>query len=73
MYAIRSYYVNVNPSSCVVFEDSVAGIQAANAAQMTSIGIGDSSILNEARYCFKDFTEINTNFLSKLVGKTLTN
>ena len=73
VFLVASKLLNVNPSSCVVFEDSVAGIQAANAAQMTSIGIGDSSILNEACYCFKDFTEINTNFLSKLVGKTLTN
>lgn len=65
--------LNVNPEDCVVFEDSVAGIQAANIANMVSIGIGDSSILFEADFCFKDFKEINTNFLSKLVGKTLNN
>jgi len=65
--------LHVNPEDCVVFEDSLAGIQAANVANMVSIGIGDPSILSEADYCFKDFTEINTNFLSKLVGKTLTN
>lgn len=73
VFLVASKLLNVNPSNCVVFEDSVAGIQAANTAQMTSIGIGDSSILSEANYCFRDFTEINTNFLSKLVGKTLTN
>jgi len=73
VFLVASKLLNVSPEGCVVFEDSVAGIQAANAAQMTSIGIGDSSILHEACYCFKDFTEINTNFLSKLVGKTLTN
>ena len=63
--------LKVNPEDCVVFEDSVAGIQAANIAHMVSIGIGDSTILNEADFCFKDFKEININFLSKLVGKTL--
>ena len=73
VFLIASKLLNVSPEGCVVFEDSVSGIQAANVAQMTSIGIGNSSILHEARYCFKDFTEINTIFLSKLVGKTLTN
>ncbi|HEX9825071.1 MAG TPA: beta-phosphoglucomutase [Flavobacteriaceae bacterium] len=65
--------LKVDPVDCVVFEDSVAGIQAANIANMTSIGIGDKSILSEADHCFKDFTEINTDFLSQLIGKTITN
>jgi beta-phosphoglucomutase len=65
--------LKLNPEDCVVFEDSEAGIQAANIANMVSIGIGDPSILFEANFCFKDFTEINTNFLSKLIGRTLTN
>lgn len=62
-----SKLLNVNPQDCIVFEDSEAGIQAANFANMTSIGIGNSSILFEADYCFKDFTEINTDILSKLI------
>lgn len=65
--------LKTNPEDCVVFEDSVAGIKAANTGNMVSIGIGNPSILNEADYCFKDFTEIDTNFLSQLTGKTLTN
>lgn len=65
--------LDVNPEDCVVFEDSLAGIQAANIANMVSIGIGDSSVLLEADYCFKSFIEMDTDFLSKLIGKTLTN
>jgi len=65
--------LNVKPEDCIVFEDSEAGIQAANIANMISIGIGDSTVLFEADYCFKDFTEIKTNFLSQIIGKTLTN
>jgi len=53
----------------VVFEDSVAGLQAANAAGMISIGIGDKAILHEAQYSFNDFTEIETDFLQTLVNK----
>jgi beta-phosphoglucomutase len=54
--------------NAIVFEDSVAGIQAANSAKMTSIGIGDSSVLHEAKYNFKDFTFIDETFLEKLIN-----
>lgn len=53
----------------IVFEDSVAGLQAANVAGMISIGIGDKTILHEAQYNFNDFTEIHTDFLETLVNK----
>ncbi|RZJ36409.1 MAG: beta-phosphoglucomutase [Flavobacterium sp.] len=54
---------------CIVFEDSVAGIQAANIGGMTSVGIGDSKILQEAQYIFPDFTHINSTFLETLIKK----
>ena len=53
----------------IVFEDSVAGIQAANIAGMVSIGIGDEVILNEAQYNFTGFTRITNDFLNTLVNK----
>ncbi|WP_417354348.1 beta-phosphoglucomutase [Flavobacterium sp.] len=53
----------------IVFEDSVAGIQAANIANMVSVGIGHKDILNEARFNFNDFTEIDNNFLKTLVNE----
>ncbi|WP_297333996.1 beta-phosphoglucomutase [Flavobacterium sp.] len=52
----------------VVFEDSVAGVQAANIANMVSVGIGDKAVLHEAQYNFKDFTEIDTTFLQNLLN-----
>ncbi|MBY8963424.1 beta-phosphoglucomutase [Flavobacterium sp. D11R37] len=52
----------------VVFEDSVAGVQAANIANMVSVGIGDAAVLHEAQYNFKDFTEIHTTFLQNLLN-----
>ena len=54
--------------NAIVFEDSVAGIQAANIANMTSIGIGDSWVLHEAKYNFRDFTFIENSFLEKLIN-----
>jgi beta-phosphoglucomutase len=61
--------LNIKPEDCIVFEDAIAGIQAANSANMTTIGIGDKDILNEADYVFKDFTQISTKFINELIKK----
>lgn len=60
--------VGVLNENAIVFEDSVAGIQAANIANMISVGIGDATVLHEAKYNFKDFTFIDEAFLSQLIG-----
>ena len=59
--------MNLSPSNCIVFEDAVAGIEAANAANMISIGIGDKEVLSQATFIFKDFTEISTDFMKNLI------
>lgn len=61
--------VGASASNSIVFEDSVAGVQAANIAGMVSIGIGEAKTLYEAQYNFNDFTEIDTDFLQTLVNK----
>lgn len=61
--------LNIKPEHCIVFEDAIAGIQAANSANMTSVGIGDKDILSEADYVFKDFTQISTDFINELINK----
>ncbi len=58
--------LDTQPNDCVVFEDSVAGVQAANIAGMISIGIGDPEVLGEADFVFKDFTEISIEFMKEL-------
>ena len=60
--------VGVSNENAIVFEDSVAGIQAANIAKMISVGIGDATVLHVAKYNFKDFTFIDEAFLSQLIG-----
>ena len=63
--------LKIEPEDCIVFEDSVAGVQAANIANMISIGIGDRNVLHEADYVFNDFTEISVDFIDQLSGKEL--
>ena len=60
--------VFVAPEDSIVFEDSVAGVQAANSARMKSIGIGDKEILHEAEFIFADFTMINEQFIRSLIN-----
>lgn len=60
--------LGISNENSIVFEDSVAGIQAANIASMTSIGIGEANILNEAKFNFQDFTYIDEAFLNSLIN-----
>jgi beta-phosphoglucomutase len=67
VFLIAASKIKVEPENCVVFEDSVAGIQAANAADMISVGIGEKDVLNEADFIFSDFNEIKIDFINQLI------
>lgn len=60
--------LNISPTDSIVFEDSVAGVQAANIGKMTSVGIGSKTVLHEAKYIFEDFTLIDKTFIEELIG-----
>ena len=68
VFLIAANNMNIAPENCIVFEDAVAGIEAANNAKMTSIGIGEEKILKEANFNFNDFTEIDLSFIKKLLN-----
>lgn len=53
----------------VVFEDSVAGVQAANTAGMISIGLGEQDILQEADEVFTHFTDMPQDYIKTLLNK----
>jgi len=61
--------LHIDPKHAIVFEDSVAGVQAANLGEMISVGIGEETILHEANYIFKDFTEIDKSFINDLISQ----
>ncbi len=67
VFVIAAKDLGVAPENCVVFEDALAGIEAANVAGMKSVGIGDPNVLTAADYNFRDFTEIDFEFLEDLL------
>lgn len=67
VFIIAANNLNVSPADCVVFEDSQAGIKAANIAGMTSVGLGSPEVLSEADEVFKNFKEIELDFIEKLI------
>jgi beta-phosphoglucomutase len=69
VFLIAAKLLEIDPKNCIVFEDSVAGVEAANVANMISIGIGGEDVLGHADYVFKDFTEISEEFIEKLINE----
>jgi len=69
VFLLAAKLLNTKPEDSIVFEDSVAGVQAANIGGMTSVGIGDGKTLYEAKYIFKDFTLMDKSFIDDLINK----
>ena len=67
VFLLAAKLLNTKPEDSIVFEDSVAGIQAANIGGMTSVGIGDAQTLHEAKHLFKDFTLMDKSFIDALI------
>jgi beta-phosphoglucomutase len=68
VFLIGAKKLNLPPENCIVFEDAIAGIEAANIAKMTSVGIGDKETLKEADYNFNNLTEIPENFITEFIN-----
>ncbi len=68
VFLIGAQKLGITPEKCIVFEDAIAGVEAANAANMTSIGIGNAETLSEADFNFNNLTEIPENFFSKFIS-----
>jgi len=47
--------VNIAPADCIVFEDAVAGVQAALNAKMKCVGIGEPDVLGHANLVIPNF------------------
>lgn len=68
VFLIGAEKLNMKPEDCIVVEDAIAGVEAANAANMLSIGIGDAELLSEADYVLNDTTGFSTDFLKNIMN-----
>ncbi|RLD63685.1 MAG: beta-phosphoglucomutase [Bacteroidetes bacterium] len=57
--------LGIEPQYCIVFEDAVAGIQAAINAEMHNVGIGNADILTKADYVINNFESFDFEKLNK--------
>lgn len=59
VFLLGAKALNIPPESCIVFEDAEAGIEAAIAAGMRSVGIGNPKILGKADRVIPGFEEMD--------------
>ena len=69
MFLIAAQKLGVDPEDCIVIEDAIAGIEAANNAGMISIGIGDSNTLSKASLTFNSTSELTIDVINNLIRK----
>ncbi|MFH4968040.1 beta-phosphoglucomutase [Gaetbulibacter sp. M240] len=69
VFLIGAQTLNLDPKNCIVFEDAIAGIEAANRAGMISVGIGDKETLSAADFNFSDLKEIPENFFNQFINQ----
>jgi beta-phosphoglucomutase len=59
--------LGVNYQNCIVFEDAEAGIEAAIAAKMKCVGIGNPEILRKANFVIPGFQDFTIKKLTELI------
>ena len=65
-FLLAAQRIGLPPGECVVIEDAVSGIQAAQAAGMASLGIGEKEYLPNAPVLVKNLSEITADELLNL-------
>ncbi|MCA0932761.1 beta-phosphoglucomutase [Lutimonas saemankumensis] len=68
VFLIGADKLGVPAKECIVVEDAKAGIDAAARAGMTSIGIGDPDVLENADYNLINTNELTVDFVQKLIA-----
>ncbi|MFC6999446.1 beta-phosphoglucomutase [Rufibacter roseus] len=58
--------LGVQPQECLVFEDAVAGVEAAKNGGMRCVGVGQPDVLSQADVVVKDLTEMSISRLKEL-------
>lgn len=58
VFMLGAKELEIDFNQCIVFEDSIAGIDAAHTAKMKTVGIGNQSDLENADLVIKNFEQI---------------
>lgn len=67
VFLIAAKETGSTPEQCVVFEDAVAGVQAALNAHMKVVGIGEADVLGHANFVMPGFANVTPDaILAKL-------
>ncbi|MBK8700015.1 MAG: beta-phosphoglucomutase [Saprospiraceae bacterium] len=66
VFLIAAKGLNLQPAYCIVFEDSVKGIEAALKGGFRSMGIGDKNVLNGAEHTMPGLSGLSWEVLEKL-------
>lgn len=67
VFLLAAKRLNKMPNECIVIEDAAAGIEAANAADMFSVGIGNAEILKNADVVLESTALLTNEFIDKLI------
>jgi beta-phosphoglucomutase len=66
IFLLAAKKLGLNPADCVVFEDAEAGVEAAVAAGMKCVGVGNPAQLRKANQVVKSIEDFNYADLQKL-------
>lgn len=61
--------IGLSPSECVVFEDSINGIKAANTGGFVSIGVGDKDTLHESDFVLPGLENTSVSSIQAQINK----
>jgi beta-phosphoglucomutase len=61
--------LEVSPDRCIVFEDAASGVEAANRAEMKSVGVGKKEHFNNADAVIPSFRNMSLSKVLKLLEK----
>lgn len=67
VFAMGAEILKVSPEECLVIEDSLSGLEAAQLIKMKTIGVGGSIELEIADYTYDNLAEIDTDLLTKII------
>jgi beta-phosphoglucomutase len=66
VFLLAADLLETKPENCIVFEDAIAGVQAAINAGMACIGVGSPDVLTNANFVISGLSEMNLEKLKSV-------